>query len=62
MEDWIEIVHDNFTLFSKSPLKAQGKILLKDKTIPQNFLRDNWLITRNKVLFYTVRLDNYQMN
>jgi len=41
MEDRIEIVHDNFTVFTKSPLKAQGKILLKDKTIPQNFLRDN---------------------
>ena len=41
MEDMIEIDHDNFTVFSKSSLKAQGKILLKDKTIPQNFLRDN---------------------
>ena len=37
----IEIDHDNFTVFSKPPLKAKGKILLKDKTTPQNFLREN---------------------
>ena len=34
-----EIDHDNFSVFSKWPLNALGEILLKNRSIPQNFLR-----------------------